>query len=211
MLIKISMQFFGGRGSSSGMSAGGSASTGAKSVAEQYKDLTGKYSGIFKLKDEEKKDFSYQINTANKIDNDYGLSLLDESKLEYYNKQFENYSKNQTVTINTDLPKLEGSERQVAYANNLRNKAMTSMAKAVTMPFNGSDGEKTAKRAEIARTKTNSKTLSEAVNKQLQSSSLYKSIAEEKNAGKLIDTYKKNEESFNQMSYDARKGPFWKK
>ena len=71
---------------------------------------------LFPLPDNEKKDFYYQICM---------FKGKDDERLEVYDRDIlKEEIKHRTILVNENLPKLNGSEKQVAWANDIRNRVI---------------------------------------------------------------------------------------
>ena len=187
----------GGRGGSSGM-RGSSAKSGGGARNEDYYQsqidaMAKKYDAVRPYSDEEKKDFFFQIGSEplpNKIyysklspeEADKALAM-DEKRLEHYNKY-------KGITINENMPKLEGTEKQIAYAESLRQKALTDLATQASAPFSdiSKNKDRLVKAGEIKG--TTFKSVSDAATTELKSNSVYKFYSTEKSAAKIIEDYK---------------------
>lgn len=183
----------GGRGGSSGIGKSGNGVRDEAYYQSKIDSISKKYDNVRTYSDEEKKDFFFQTGSEPMPSKAYYTRLSpeeadkrlinDEKRRDYLNTY-------KGIVINENMPKLEGTEKQVAYAESLRQKALTRLATDASAPFG--DVSKNKERLDMVSGLKghNYKTVNDAVTAELKSNSVYKFYSTEKSAAKIIDDYK---------------------
>ena len=186
----------GGRGGSSGIGANASGARDEAYYQAKVDAMSKKYGNIRKYSDEEKKDFFFQAGSEPIIGAKYYSGLSREradEELVRSEKRYDYLNTYKGIVINENMPRLEGTEKQVAYAESLRQKALTRLATDASAPFTSpSNFNKNKERLDMVNSHygRNHKTVNDAVTAELKSNSVYKFYSTETSAAKIIDDYK---------------------
>lgn len=187
----------GGRGSSSGIGANASGARDEAYYQAKIDAISQKCDNIRKYSDDEKKDFFFQVGSVPMHHKTYYSSLSPEvadNALVESEKRYEYLNTYMGIVINENMPELEGTEKQVAYAKSLRQEALTRLAKDAVAPFDSSYANlnRNKERLDIVRNHRgyDYKTVNDAVTAELKSNLVYKFYSTETSAAKIIDDYK---------------------
>lgn len=172
----------GGRGAGSGTAI----LTGAK--AENYirKNLTQEEQTlVFGIPESERKDFYYHTDASN------AQAIINSERLDpkKYINSINDAAKYDNVVVNIDLPQLQGSEKQIAWANDIRQKGLSNVVshlydKYVTRQTQ-TQKDNFMQSARNAGKVAN--TISDTINLKLQMEKKYKLLKTETSAKKIIE------------------------
>lgn len=161
----------GGRGSTSGMSGGGSSrqndsSSGNANIRR----------AVLGLPKDEQKDFYY-----------HSTDVSEKAYGQYSDKYLEESAKYNSFTVNESLPKLTGSEKQVSWAEDIRTKLLTKEVESIDSrsPSSVEGKKQLIEQAKVSGMKVNN--YSDVLNQALKQSKTFKWLKETTSAKELID------------------------
>jgi hypothetical protein len=130
------------------------------------------------LAETERKDFYYHIGMNEKLYNYY----VDKCEADVSDNEFAKVAKYEAVTINTELPQLVGTEKQVSWAEDIRRKQLTNVVENICNKIS----EMTVETKDQLMAEANVSTISEFVNMMFLMQTT--DILTETSAKKIIET-----------------------